>query len=66
MINFLEKMCINNCNISFCEMSDDFYLYESIARDACNCLPREKIMNDIFKSYKIKKKSFPRKSYYTI
>ena len=47
-------------------MPDDFYLYKSIAKDACNCLPREVIMNDIFKSYRIKKKLFPRKSYYTL
>ena len=63
---FLNHMCTNNCDISFCDMPDDFYLYKSIAKDACNCLPREVIMNDIFKSYKIKKKLFPRKSYYTI
>ena len=59
-------MCKNSCDISFCDMPDDFYLYKSIAKDACNCLPREVIMNDIFKSYRIKKKLFPRKSYYTL
>jgi hypothetical protein len=65
-LKFLNHMCKNSCDISFCDMPDDFYLYKSIARDACNCLPREIIMNDIFKSYRIKKKLFPRKSYYTL
>lgn len=65
-LKFLNHMCKNNCDISFCDMPDDFYLYKSIAKDACNCLPREIIMNDIFKSYRIKKKLFPRKSYYTL
>ncbi len=65
-LKFLNHMCKNSCDISFCDMPDDFYLYKSIAKDACNCLPREVIMNDIFKSYRIKKKLFPRKSYYTL
>ena len=65
-LKFLNHMCKNSCDISFCDMPDDFYLYKSIAKDACNCLPREIIMNDIFKSYRIKKKLFPRKSYYTL
>ena len=65
-LKFLNHMCTNNCDLSFCDMPDDFYLYKSIARDACNCLPREIITNDIFKSYRVKKKVFPRKSFYTL
>jgi len=65
-IKFMNHMCINNCGLSFCDMPDDFYLYKSIAKDACNCLPREIIKDDVFKSYRIKKKLFPRKSYYTV
>ena len=63
---FLHKMCQNKVGTSFCDMNDDFYLYKSIAKDACNCLPRDIIMNDIFKQYRIKKKLFPRKSFYTV
>jgi len=63
---FLHKMCKNQLDMSFCDMNDDFYLYKSIAKDACNCLPREIIMNGIFKEYRIKKKLFPRKSFYTV
>ena len=65
-LKFLNHMCTNNCDLSFCDMPDDFYLYKSIAKDACNCLPREIITNDIFKSYRVKKKLFPRKSFYTL
>ena len=53
-------------NESFCDMRDDFKLYISIAEEACNSLPREIISHDIFKQYRIKKKLFPRKSFYTL
>ena len=65
-IEFLKKLCINRQNESFCEMRDDFKLYISIAKDACNCLPREVIVNSIFKKYRVKKSVFPRKSFYTL
>ena len=65
-IEFLRKMCLNHVNESFCDMKDNFRLYINIAKDACNSLPREIIMNDIFKEYRIKKKLFPRKSFYTV
>jgi len=63
---FLNKMCSNHINESFCTMRDDFRLYMSIASDACNSLPREIITMEIFNEYRIKKKLFPRKSFYTI
>jgi len=66
IIEFLNHMCIDKYEKNFCDMEDNFYLYKSIAKDASNCLPREIIMNDIFKSYRIKKKLFPRKSFYTL
>jgi hypothetical protein len=66
IIELLNKLCLNHVDESFCNMNDDFRLYINIARDACNALPREIILNDMFKDYRIKKKLFPRKSYYTI
>tara|TARA_E500000178_G_C16985947_1_gene738210 strand:+ start:205 stop:1761 length:1557 start_codon:yes stop_codon:yes gene_type:complete len=66
ILEFMNQMCTDKNDNNFCDMEDNFYLYKSIAKDACNCLPREIIMNDIFKSYRVKKKLFPRKSYYTI
>ena len=65
-INFMNKMCLDKDENSFLNMPDDFRLYINIAKYACNSLPREIIMNDIFNEYRIKKKLFPRKSYYTI
>ena len=65
-LDFLKKLCLNHKNESFCEMRDDFKLYISIAKDACNCLPREVIVNSIFKKYRVKKSVFPRKSFYTL
>jgi len=65
-IKFLHSMCKNGLEMSFCDMNDDFNLYKAIAKDACNCLPREIILNDIFKEYCIKKNKFPRKSFYTV
>ena len=65
-IEFLTKLCLNHVNESFCDMQDNFKLYIDIASDACNALPREIITNEIFKIYRIKKKLFPRKSFYTL
>jgi hypothetical protein len=47
-------------------MRDDFRLYMCIGRDACKALPREIILKEIFKEYRIKKSLFPRKSFYTV
>ena len=66
ILEFLKKLCLNRKDESFCEMRDDFKLYISIAKDACNCLPREVIVNSIFKKYRVKKSVFPRKSFYTL
>ena len=65
-IDFLKGICLNNDGGSFCNMADDFRLYISIAKYACNALPREIIKNEIFNEYRIKKKLFPRKSFYTV
>jgi len=66
IIDLLVNMCNDKDGNNFCNMRDDFKLYMDIGKNACNCLPREIILHDIFKSYRIKKKLFPRKSYYTL
>ena len=66
IIQFLKNICIDKYNNNFCDMIDNFDLYINIAKNACNSLPRDIIMYDIFKKYRIKKKLFPRKSFYTI
>ena len=45
---------------------DNFDLYIKISRDACNCLPKDVIVHDFFKQYRVKKKQFPKSTYYTV
>ena len=66
LIQFLQNICLNNNNESFSDMEDNFSLYIKIAKTACNSLPHKIIFNKIFNNYRIKKKLFPRKSYFTI
>ena len=66
IITFLHDICKNSVGESFCDMRDDFRLYMCIGRDACKALPREIILKEIFKEYRIKKSLFPRKSFYTV
>ena len=63
---FLKSLCRNREGDDFSEMVDDFNLYIAIGQTANNSLPREIIMDPIFKQYRISKKIFPRKSYYTL
>jgi len=66
LIDFLIHMCDDNRGENFCNMRDDFKLYMDIGKYACNSLPREIILHNIFKDYRVKKSVFPRKSYYTL
>ena len=66
IIDFMISMCDDNKGDNFCNMGDDFKLYMDISKYACNSLPREIIVNSIFKGYRVKKSVFPRKSYYTL
>ena len=50
---------------SLFDLDDDFNMYISIAKNASNALPKDIIQNIIFNNYRIKKKFFPKKSYYT-
>lgn len=66
IIDFLIHLCDDGRDGNFCNMRDDFKLYMNIAKYACNSLPREIILHNIFKDYRVKKSVFPRKSYYTL
>ena len=66
LFDFLDKMCIDCNKENFREMSDNFNLYISIAKNASNSLPRNIIQKKIFSSYKVPKKNFPLKSYYSL
>ena len=66
IIDFLINLCDDGRDGNFCNMKDNFKLYMDISRYACNSLPREIILHNIFKGYRVKKSVFPRKSYYTL
>lgn len=66
MKDFLHSLCRNREGEDFSEMVDDFNLYIAIGQTANNSLPRDIIMDPIFDEYRISKKRFPRKSYYTL
>ena len=65
ILKFLNHMCTDKYNNNFLNMEDDFNLYISIARNATNSLPKDILDKDIFKEYRVKKKNFPLKSYYS-
>ena len=62
----LHKLCTNKKGESFCDMDDDFRLYISIARDASHALPQNVIENKLFKHYRVPKKQFAKKSFYSL
>ena len=64
--NLLKYMCSDKDNQSFCDLHDNFDLYISISQFACHALPRFILEHDLFKQYRIKKKYFPLKSYYSL
>ena len=66
VLQLLEKMCIDCHNNNLCELSDNFNLYISIAKNARNALPSTIIQSKVFSNYRIPKKKFPLKSYYTL
>jgi hypothetical protein len=45
-------------------MTDSFDLYIDIAKNAVNGIPNILLQNDIFKTYRTKKRLFPQKEYY--
>ena len=65
-IDFLHNMTLtDNCE-SLYDLEDDFNMYIAISKYASNALPKNIIQNIIFNNYRIKKKEFPKKSYYTL
>ena len=45
---------------------DNFDLYINISKNAKNSLPRDIIVNKFFHEYRIKKKQFPKSTYYSV
>jgi len=65
-IDFVYNMTLtDNCE-SLYDLEDDFNMYIAISKHASNALPKNIIQNIIFNNYRIKKKEFPKKSYYSL
>ena len=65
-VDFIRNMTIDNRGESLANLDDDFNMYISISKRASNSLPSKIIQNYIFNEYRVKKKSFPKKFYYSL
>ena len=65
-LDFLKFLVTDKNGIRLDKEKDNFDLYIKISRDACNCLPRDVIVNPFFHCYRVKKKQFPKSTYYSI
>ena len=65
-IDFVYNMTLTNQCESLYDIEDDFNMYIAISKHASNALPKNIIQNIIFNNYRIKKKEFPKKSYYSL
>lgn len=63
--SLLNHMCTDKNNDNFCQMDDDFSLYILISKNSKNAIPFDILNKEIFKDYRVKKKNFPLKSYYS-
>ena len=59
-------MSTNEMGDSFLNYSDDFDLYIDICRYAKNSKPKDIILDPLFNKYRVSKKKFPRKSFYSL
>jgi hypothetical protein len=65
-IDFVYNMTLTDKCESLYDLEDDFNMYVAISKHASNALPKNIIQNIIFNNYRIKKKEFPKKSYYSL
>jgi hypothetical protein len=65
-LDFLKFLVTDKNGTRLDKEKDNFDLYIKISRDACNCLPREVIVNPFFHCYRVKKKQFPKSTYYSV
>tara|TARA_Y100000996_G_C22537483_1_gene648799 strand:+ start:88 stop:1500 length:1413 start_codon:yes stop_codon:yes gene_type:complete len=65
-VDFIINLTMDINGDSLSKLKDDFNMYVSISKYANNSLPRDIIQNYIFKNMRIKKKSFPKKLYYSL
>ena len=64
-VDFIYNMTLTkNCE-SLYDLEDNFDMYILIAKYSSNSLPKNIIQNIIFNKYRVKKKNFPKKSFYS-
>ena len=65
-LEFLKYLVtdVNGCRLD--KEEDNFDIYIKISRDAKNTLPRDVIVNPFFHEYRVKKKQFPKSTYYSV
>jgi hypothetical protein len=65
-LEFLKFLVTDKDGHRLDKEKDNFDLYIKISRSACNCLPRDVIVNKLFHSFRVKKKQFPKTTYYSV
>lgn len=65
-IDFIYNLTLTESGDSLFDLEDNFNMYISIAKYSSNALPKKIIQNIIFNQYRIKKKEFPKKSFYSL
>tara|TARA_B100000953_G_C17918242_1_gene389877 strand:+ start:130 stop:660 length:531 start_codon:yes stop_codon:yes gene_type:complete len=65
-VDFIYNMTLTKDGGSLFNLEDNFNMYISISKYAANSHPKNIIQNIIFNSYRIKKKEFPKKTFYSI
>jgi len=64
-LDFLKHLVTDQTGLRLDKEDDDFDLYIKISHDAKNSLPRDVIMNQLFHHFRVKKKLFPKSTYYS-
>ena len=64
-IDFIKYLTLSKNDEYLCDLEDDFNMYIEIAKNADRSKPCDVIQHDIFKKFRIKKKHFPKRTYYT-
>jgi len=65
-LDFLKYLVTDKNGKRLDKEDDNFDLYINISRDAQNSLPKDIIVNKFFHEYRVKKKQFPKSTYYSI
>lgn len=66
LMEFLKYTTTDMNNKRLDKQDDDFSLYINISKYAKNSLPRDILINDFFKDYRVKKSQFPIKTCYSL